>query len=136
MLATLGLSVLALAVTSVATGQPASLRSGIARAVAATSRTPANVARDPYRHPTETLAFFGVKATDTVVELVPGGGWYTEILAPYLAQRGTYYAAGGWARGLANIKAMQAANPAAYGKVRLAAFPAGAGEPTASAPVR
>ncbi len=132
-LATLGVVTLAAAVTSVATGQPASQRSEIARAVAATSRTPANVARDPYRHPTETLAFFGVKPTDTVVELIPGGGWYTEILAPYLAQRGTYYAAGGWARGLDGVKKLQAADPGVYGKVKLAAFPAAAGEPTVPA---
>ncbi|MBN2971306.1 class I SAM-dependent methyltransferase [Roseomonas aeriglobus] len=133
MLATLGLGAVALAVTSVATGQPASLRSEIARAVAATTRTPANVARDQYRHPTETLTFFGVKPTDTVVELIPGGGWYTEILAPYLAQRGTYYAAGNMARGLDGVKKLQAANPTAYGKVKLAAFPAAAGEPTVPA---
>ncbi|HET9510802.1 MAG TPA: methyltransferase domain-containing protein [Sphingomonas sp.] len=131
--ATLGIAAVALAVTSVATGQPASLRSEIARAVAETTRTPANVARDRYRHPTETLAFFGVKPTDTVVELIPGGGWYTEILAPYVAQRGTYYAAGGMARGLDGVKKLQAANPAIYGKIKLAAFPAAAGEPTVPA---
>ncbi len=133
MLATLGVVTVAAAVASVATGQPASQRSEIARAVAATTRTPANVARDPARHPTETLAFFGVKPTDTVVELIPGGGWYTEILAPYLSTRGTYYAAGGWARGLDGVKKLQAANPAVYGKVKLAAFPAGAGEPAVPA---
>ena len=38
--------------------------------------------RDRYRHPRETLAFFGVRPGDTVVEIWPGGGWYTEILAP------------------------------------------------------
>ncbi|MES2336853.1 MAG: methyltransferase domain-containing protein [Pseudomonadota bacterium] len=133
MLATLGIVTVAAAVASVATGQPASQRSEIARAVAATTRTPANVARDPWRHPTQTLAFFGVKPTDTVVELIPGGGWYTEILAPYLATRGTYYAAGGFARGLDGIRKLQAANPATYGKVRLAAFPAAAGEPAVPA---
>ena len=57
-------------------------------AVAASTRTPANVARDRYRHPAETLAFFGVEPDDTVVEIWPGGGWYTEILAPYLAAGG------------------------------------------------
>ena len=66
----------------------------LAAAVAAPTRTPANVARDKYRHPAETLAFFGVKPGDTVVELWPGAGWYTEILAP-LAKTGggTLYAA-------------------------------------------
>ena len=44
-------------------------------AAAAPTRTPANVARDRYRHPVETLAFFGVRPSDTVVEIWPGGGW-------------------------------------------------------------
>ena len=47
---------------------------------------PANVERDRYRHPAQTLSFFGSSPTDTVVEIWPGGGWYTEILAPYLAR--------------------------------------------------
>ncbi len=51
-------------------------------------RSAENKARDVYRHPAETLAFFGVKPTSTVVELWPGGGWYTEILAPYLKDGG------------------------------------------------
>ena len=56
-------------------------------AVAAPSRTDANRARDPYRHPAETLAFFGVKPTDTVVEIWPGGGWYTNWSSPMPATR-------------------------------------------------
>ncbi len=56
-------------------------------------RTPANVARDGYRHPAETLSFFGLKPTQAVVEITPGGGWYSEILAPYLRERGQYVAA-------------------------------------------
>ncbi|HVF94420.1 MAG TPA: methyltransferase, partial [Sphingomonas sp.] len=66
----------------------------LAAAVAAPTRTPANIARDRSRHPAETLAFFGVKPTDTGVEVWPAGGWYTEILAPLTAKRGAYYAAG------------------------------------------
>jgi predicted methyltransferase len=46
------------------------------------------VMRDAARHPYETLTFFGIKPTMTVVELAPGGGWYTEILAPYLRDHG------------------------------------------------
>ena len=46
--------------------------------------------RDKYRNPLETLTFFGVKPTDTVVEYVPGGGWYSKILAPYVADKGKY----------------------------------------------
>ena len=51
-------------------------------------RSTANVARDQYRHPRETLEFFGLKPNMTVVELWPGGGWYTEILAPVLKDHG------------------------------------------------
>lgn len=58
-------------------------------------RKAANRARDQYRHPQETLAFFGVTSDMTVVEVWPGGGWYTEILAPWIKQGGgTFIAAG------------------------------------------
>jgi predicted methyltransferase len=57
-------------------------------AVAGPGREPRHVARDVYRHPYETLAFFGVHEDATVVELWPGGGYYTSILAPFLAERG------------------------------------------------
>ncbi len=56
-------------------------------------RDPKNAARDIYRHPKETLSFFGVKPTQTVVEITPGGGWYSEVLAPYLKAKGRYVAA-------------------------------------------
>ena len=49
--------------------------------------------RDRYRHPLETLQFFGIENDMTVVEIWPGGGWYSEILAPFLAARGRYIAA-------------------------------------------
>jgi len=62
-------------------------------ALAGDHRAPANVARDKYRHPRETLLFFGIEPAMTVVEVWPGGGWYTEILAPFLNRQGTYYAA-------------------------------------------
>lgn len=51
------------------------------------------VTRDRYRHPAETLAFFGVEPGDTVVEITPGGGWYAEILAPLVRDDGRYVAA-------------------------------------------
>lgn len=57
-------------------------------AVAGSWRSPANKARDQYRHPVETLEFFGIKPDMTVVELAPAGGWYTEILAPFLYAHG------------------------------------------------
>jgi predicted methyltransferase len=59
-----------------------------------THRSPEHRARNVYLHPVETLEFFGLQPDLTVVELFPGpGGWYTEILAPYLRDRGRYYAA-------------------------------------------
>jgi predicted methyltransferase len=62
-------------------------------AVANPSRTPKYVERDVYRHPLETLQFFGLRPDQTVVEIWPSRGWYMEILAPYLRDHGRYYAA-------------------------------------------
>ena len=62
-------------------------------AVNAPSRTPENKLRDPARNPAETLTFFGLKPGMTVVEVSPGGGWYTEILAPAIGPSGKLYAA-------------------------------------------
>lgn len=56
-------------------------------------RSDANKARDGARHPAATLAFFGVDADETVVEIAPGGGWYTEVIAPYLSAGGGTYIA-------------------------------------------
>jgi predicted methyltransferase len=52
------------------------------------SRSQQNRDRDQYRHPLETLTFFGLRPTLKVVELWPGNGWYTQVLAPFLAQEG------------------------------------------------
>lgn len=60
----------------------------------AAHRTERNVVRDVYRHPIESLTFFGVRDNSTVVEILPGsGGYYMEILAPYLKAKGRYIAA-------------------------------------------
>ena len=56
--------------------------------LAGSQRTPAFVARDGWRHPYETLTFLGLRPEMSVVEISPGGGWYTEILAPYLREKG------------------------------------------------
>jgi predicted methyltransferase len=56
-------------------------------------RSQENKARDQFRNPLKTLTFFGIRSDMTVVEVYPGRGWYTEILAPYLKGSGTYYAA-------------------------------------------
>ncbi|MBV8605591.1 MAG: class I SAM-dependent methyltransferase [Pelomonas sp.] len=101
-------------------------------AVASPTRTPANVARDPARHPAQTLAFFGIKPDQTVVELVPGNGWYTEILAPYLRAHGQLIEAGSdpeassedARRGAAKFKAWLDAKPQLYDRVRLGVFDA------------
>ena len=104
-------------------------------AVAGPWRTPANVARDGFRHPTQTLAFFGVDPGDTVIEITPGGGWYTEILAPYLRGTGRYvaaivdptaYEAGRqrdyYAKARTDFNAKLAAGPAQYDRVSVVAY--------------
>ncbi len=72
--------------------QPA-ISAAVQAAVDGKGRTPDNVKRDAYRHPAQTLSFFGVEPGKTVVEITPGGGWYSEILAPLLRDKGTYVAA-------------------------------------------
>jgi len=63
-------------------------------ALAGDWRSAENRARDQYRHPRETLAFFGVRPEQTVIEITPGSGaWYAEVLAPYLRDNGRYIAA-------------------------------------------
>ncbi|MEH3036856.1 MAG: methyltransferase [Sphingomonas adhaesiva] len=88
------LSALAVASLGVATlVQAAPARDpALARAIAAPERTAAERARDRYRHPAETLAFFGVTPASRVVEFSPGGGWYTAILARIPAGKGSYTA--------------------------------------------
>ena len=58
------------------------------RAIQGKHRDAANVARDAYRNPAETLSLFGIEADLHVLEILPGAGWYTEILAPYLQPHG------------------------------------------------
>lgn len=95
--------------------------------IAGSHRSEADKARDQYRHPLETLTWFGVKDDMTVVEIWPGGGWYTDILAPFLKERGTYYAAGinpqsASEAGRANAQKYQeklAANPDLFIKVKV-----------------
>ena len=63
------------------------------QAIAGEHRSEKNKIRDTYRHPKETLAFFGFNSSMTVVEIAPGGGWYTEILAPAVKGKGKLYGA-------------------------------------------
>lgn len=94
-------------------------------AISGNHREPKNRARDRYRNPSETLTFFGLAPNMTVVEIWPGGGWYTEIVAPFLKGTGKYYAAS-WDRTIkreAIRKALKrydsklAARPDIYGEV-------------------
>lgn len=88
-------------------------------AVAGSWRSDANKARDPYRHPVETLEFFGIKPDMTVIELAPGGGWFTEILAPFLYAHGHLIEAAPPPRGHGPGKFEQKlkADPKIYGHV-------------------
>ena len=70
----------------------------ITAAMAVDGRPEGDKARDANRKPLETLKFFGLQDDMTVVELIPGGGWYTRILAPAVAEKGKYYAAYGTGR--------------------------------------
>ncbi len=79
--------------TAIAVGPDAVTETALDAAIAGEHRSEQNRARDRYRHPKETLAFFGFRSDMTVVEVWPGGGWYTEILAPALRERGKLYAA-------------------------------------------
>ena len=81
--------------TSVAQNATPAITSDIFRPLlSGPHRTPANVVRDPFRHPAETLAFFGIQPTSRVVEILPGSsGYYMEILAPWLIEKGAYIAA-------------------------------------------
>jgi predicted methyltransferase len=89
-------------------------------------RSNANKARDRYRHPLEVLTFFGVNADSNVVEIVPGkAGYWAEILAPYLKDRGHYTASGDAGRDVAPLKARIGENPELYGKTTITEFTGG-----------
>ena len=103
------------------------------QALAGAWRSPENVARDRYRHPRETLTFFGIETGRTVIEITPGGGWYAEILAPWL--RTGYVAAvvdpqarpQGRARDYATrskegLEKLFASKPAQYSDARVVAY--------------
>ncbi|MGH6836031.1 MAG: class I SAM-dependent methyltransferase [Methylocella sp.] len=98
----------------------------LAAIIAGPQRSDANKARDRYRHPLEVLTFFGVKADSNVIEIVPGkAGYWVEILAPYLKDRGRYTASGDAGRDIAPLKARIAAGPELYGKTTITEFTGG-----------
>jgi predicted methyltransferase len=104
--------------------------SALGKAIAGQQRSAEHKARDKYRHPQETLEFFDVKDNMTVVEVWPGAGWYTEILAPYLRDKGKLYAAHFSAdaeepyfkKGLKDFVDKLHDQPKVYGKVELTAL--------------
>jgi predicted methyltransferase len=96
----------------------------LAKAVADPRRTPANTERDRYRHPLETLAFFGVEPDDTIVEIWPSNGWYTEILAPYVQAGGGKLIGAALEMQLGGLNNLKAAQPDLYEGVDIANFPA------------
>ena len=124
--------VFAVASNSFALAQGQAVDTGRLQAlVGGPQRGPANRARDPFRHPVEDLAFFGITPTSTVVEILPGGaGYWTEILAPYLRDGGRYVAANPpktdnsaeTVKDNAAFVAKIAADPADYAKVETADF--------------
>lgn len=101
-------------------------------ALAGAWRSPANKARDAFRHPKETLRFMGFRPDLTVIEIWPDSGWFAEILAPALRERGRYIAAqyplehpstNAARRAVRqDFDAMLRANPAVYGRVVSADF--------------
>jgi predicted methyltransferase len=74
------------------------VKAKLTTAMAADVRTDKEKARDRNRRPVETLEFFGLRDDMTIVELLPGGGWYTKLLVPVVAENGQYYAAIGASR--------------------------------------
>ncbi len=109
---------------------PPAAHQALEAAVHGSWRTPAFVQRDKYRHPVQTLEFFGIRPDMRVVEVLPGGGWYTEILAPLLRDHGELIEAEAplaGTTGFAHQSAVRfrgklASDPAVYGKVQLEPF--------------
>lgn len=107
------LSALLLALAAGSVHAAADSTAALQKAADGSWRSAAHRARDAYRHPVQTLQFFGIQPRMTVIELDPGGGWYTEILAPFLYDHGHLIEAGAptFAK---TIKA----NPAVFGHIK------------------
>jgi predicted methyltransferase len=93
-------------------------------------------ARDVYRHPKETLLFFGIRPEMSVLEVWPEPGWYTEVIAPLLRDKGKYYAAVIAAdptnkhitQRLNDYRAKLDSRPGLYDRVAVVSFPADGGD--------
>jgi predicted methyltransferase len=99
--------------------------------LAGAQRSDENKARDPWRHPKDTLLFFGLRPEMRVIEIWPDpAGWYTEIIAPLVREKGKYYAAvldaapgvASQEKRVADFKAKLAASPALYDRVTVIPF--------------
>lgn len=99
-------------------------------AAAPAHRGAANLARDKYRHPVESLEFWGLKPGMTVIEVAPGGGYWSEILAPYAAATHGHYIA---AMGNAGQKLPAKFSAAAYGTIGYTVFSNSSGPMTGGA---
>jgi predicted methyltransferase len=123
----LGLALAGLLGTLGASAADDAATAALRQIVNGTHRSAEHKARDQYRHPVETLTFFGINPRMTVVELWPFGGWYTEILAPYLRDHGQLYAAAMDPQSTnredlqynADLRALFAAHPELFDKVRV-----------------
>ena len=101
------------------------------RVLAGEQRSEESRARDRYRHPKQTLLFFGIRPEMSVLEVWPEPGWYTEVLAPLLADKGHYYAgviapdptSQYITRRVDDFRQKLAARPEIYGKVTVVTFP-------------
>ena len=135
-LAALSAALLLAACTAPAAAPSASANPGLLdAAISGAQRSDKARARDVYRHPKETLQFFEITPSQSVLEIAPGGGWYTDILAPYLHDHGMLYeaqydspdasAAAEEQAGRAAFASKLAATPAVYGNVVVGTLRAG-----------
>jgi predicted methyltransferase len=121
-LLTLSLAVISSMPFAAAAQDDASTVAALQTAITGPQRSAANKARDKYRHPLETLTFFGLKPGMTVVEIWPGNGWYTEILAPFCKDHGKLYEAVGGGAGAKAFEEKLKADRAVYGEVIVTAL--------------
>ena len=129
--------ILAVALLAPGSVHAANIGSLLDQSINGAHRSEANRARDRYRHPKETLLFFGLKPEMTVAEISPAAGWYTEIIAPVLKNQGKYYAAvpkvvdqmpESMKRRDSNYRAMLASDPNLYSSATIVTYDAASPE--------
>ena len=130
------LAVLLLAVSCSTTSTHDTTALALENILAGSQRSAQNRDRDRYRHPQETLLFFGIRPEMRVLEVWPEPGWYTEIIAPLLREHGKYYAAVIAAdpqsrfitRRLEDYQNKLSARPDLYGRIVVVPFPSDGGD--------